>query len=307
MRNASADGGPRGATARLGGDHETWPSNPAATSRHCSPLLNGCIPKVAGETAGDTSCSRCCCGGRLSITKLVERLRRARTTAGSSVPLQGVPGEKGSSSMIRSMRSRAIRVITLPMALTLALGLSTQAQATPSQVCGNGGSGYCLNDWGGGGHSGDVIKMFNGGTTNDDFFVQKVNRCSGRDTVEATLRGSPINCPFGNTSLDVDFFGKTIVQIVYTNNESQCVGATGATATLESCAQPITGAGGGNGVIQVMYSTTCNGIGGTVFLNRALSDVNGDSWLVSGGNPGVAADYEGFEGTCWGGFQLFNP
>lgn len=49
------------------------------------------------------------------------------------------------------------------------------------------------------------------------------------------------------------------------------------------------------------------GISGTVFLNRALSDVNGDSWLVSGGNPGVAAADEGFEGTCWGGFQLFNP
>lgn len=101
------------------------------------------------------------------------------------------PGEKGSSSMIRSMWGRAIRVLILPAALTLALGLTTQAQATPSQVCGNGGSGYCLNDWGGAGHSGDVIKMFNGGTTNDDFFVQKVNRCSGSGYRRGHLEGQP--------------------------------------------------------------------------------------------------------------------
>jgi len=43
-------------------------------------------------------------------------------------------------------------VLSLPAApLTLALGLSTQAQAAASQVCGNGGTGYCLNDWGGAG------------------------------------------------------------------------------------------------------------------------------------------------------------
>jgi hypothetical protein len=212
--------------------------------------------------------------------------------------------------MIQLVRSRALRVLGLPAAaLTLALGLSTQAQATPSQVCGNGGTGYCLNDWGGAGASGDAIKMFNGGTTNDDFIVQEVNRCSGHDTVQSTAKGNTTNCPFSDTSLDAHFAGKTIVQIVYTNNETQCVGGgAGVSAALASCANPLSGSGGGTGVIQVMYSQTCfNGFSGTVFVNRAISDVDGTSWLVSGGNPGTLAEYIGAANTCWGGFQLFAP
>jgi hypothetical protein len=186
--------------------------------------------------------------------------------------------------------------------LALALGLGTQtAGASTSQVCGNGGSGYCLNDWGGAGHSGDAVKMYNGGTRNDDFYVQEVNRCNGGDTVTST-------CPFGNTSLDNQFLNDPIVEIVDTNAETECVGATSSDyAVLASCANPINGSGGGNGVIMVAVQA-CYTPYGYGFVNRYASDPHSRPyWLTSGGNPGVQAYYGSSSVSCWNGFQYFGP
>src|SRR5215471_2534943 len=121
-------------------------------------------------------------------------------------------GEKGTARMISIARSRIVRVAALPgAALALVVGLGVQpAGASTSQVCGNGGSGYCLNDWGGAGHSGDAIKMYYGGTTNDDFYVQKVNWCSGHDTVQSRGRGDSTDCPFANTNWDYNLRGDFI-------------------------------------------------------------------------------------------------
>jgi hypothetical protein len=207
--------------------------------------------------------------------------------------------------MISTLHSRIVRVVALPtVALSLLVGLGTQgAGASSSNVCGNSGSGYCLNDWGGHGGSGDAVKMYYGGVANDDFYVQDINRCGG-DTVTATSFHDASNCPFATVSLDNDFRGQHIVQIVDTNSETECVGSTSSdTAVLASCANPISGSGGAQGVIMVQA------LGGTPpnsFLNRFVSDQHSAArFLTSGGNPGVQANYN--SETIWGGYQVFGP
>jgi hypothetical protein len=213
--------------------------------------------------------------------------------------------------MISIVRSRIGRVVALPgLVLTLVVGVGVQAAgASTSQVCGNGGTGYCLNDWGGGGASGDAVKMYYGGTANDDFYVQEVNRCSGQDTVQSVYYHDSTNCPFGNTGLDQQFWGDPIVQITYTNNESQCVGSTSSDyAVLASCANPISGSGGGTGVIMVTVEAPCSSHTDFAFADRYASDQHGRAyWLTSGGNVGVQAYYGSSNVSCWNGFQYFAP
>lgn len=206
------------------------------------------------------------------------------------------------------LRSKIIRMAGVPGAvLALVALLSVQpASASSSQVCGNGGSGYCLNDWGGAGQSGDAVKMEYGGTTNDAFYVQKVNRCSGHDTVQSIERGDSTNCPFANANWDYTLRGDPIVQIVYINNTSECVGsASSPNAVLGVCADPLSGSGGANGVVNVLWPQSC----GSYFMSRYWTDANGgqDTFLSSGNAVGNQANYTVGGGTCWGGFQLFNP
>jgi hypothetical protein len=216
--------------------------------------------------------------------------------------------------MIRSLCSKIVRVVALPAAaFTLVAALGTPAAwASTSNVCGNGGSGYCLNDWGGAGAGGDAVKMEYGGYTNDAFLVVKVNRCSGKDTVQSA--GYPFynstNCPFGNADLDYEFHGDFIVEIMYVHNEAECVATNnGARAYLDSCATPLNGAGGANGVIQII-SPTGGTEGGYAFLDKYLTDeADNPAWLASGGNPGVQAYYTGlgYDRTAWGGSSSSIP
>jgi hypothetical protein len=213
--------------------------------------------------------------------------------------------------MISILRGRIARVVALPVAvaLALALGLGTQtAEASNSQVCGNSGSGYCLNDWGGAGASGDAIKMYYGGTRNDDFYVIEVNRCEGSYTVTSTYYGDSSNCPFGTTGLDNEFWGDPIVEIVDTNAETECVASNSSDyAVLGSCANPINGSGGADGVIMVSIEA-CYSPYGYGFVDRYTSDPHSKPYyLTSGGNPGVQAYYGSSSVSCWNGFQYFSP
>lgn len=208
--------------------------------------------------------------------------------------------------MISMLRNRMVRVVAIPAAvLALAAGLGIQAvSAASSAVCGNSGTGYCLNDWGGSGNTNDAVKMYYGGTRNDDFYVQAVNRCSGGDKVTTSENLQP-DCPFASASLDAFFQGDTIVQITDTDSQTECVGSTGSdNAVLTPCANPLSGSGGGQGVIMVEVPKSS---GGPVFLDRFVADQpsGGTGYLTSGGNPGVQANFDGQ--TQWGAFQFFQP
>jgi hypothetical protein len=217
--------------------------------------------------------------------------------------------------MIRILRSKAVRALAV-LAVALTTGLGTQAAwASTSQVCGNGGSGYCLNDWGGAGASGDAINMYYGGTRNDDFYVQEVNRCSGQYTVQSTAYGDSTNCPFADTTFDQLYWNDDIVQIVDANSNTECVGTnSNSGAVLGSCADPSSGSGGADGVIQIIEYTACyDGYDGYAFLNRYWTDATDSTgFLGSGNSVGANAYYEGITGsnepiTCWGGFQTYAP
>ena len=208
--------------------------------------------------------------------------------------------------MMGILRRRRLRMVVLTSAaLTLVVGVGAKAAwAATSAVCGNSGSGYCLNDWGGAGASGDAVKMYNGGVRNDAFYVQEVNRCNGHFTVTARSFGDAANCPFADVTLDDNYRGHEIVQIVDTNSETECVGSTSSDlAVLAPCANPISGSGGGQGVImvQVLIGPPPN-----FFVDRYASDQHSAArFLTSGGNPGVQANYN--YQTEWGGYQRFGP
>ena len=213
--------------------------------------------------------------------------------------------------MISIVRGKIVKFVALPgAALALVVGLGVHpAGASTSQVCGNGGSGYCINDWGGAGRSGDQVNMYYGGTSNDDFYVQAVNRCSGHDTVQSTDWHNATNCPFGNKTWDSDLHGDYIVQVTYTNNSVECVASKGSNvdsfyAVLGVCANPLNGSGGANGVIDVLLPQQ----GCDFLVNRYWTDASGgpEVSLESSGYVGGPAYFLN-PGTCWGGFQFFGP
>jgi len=171
---------------------------------------------------------------------------------------------------------------------------ATRAVAAPaSQICGNAGSGYCMNDWNNGG-SGSPVKMYYGGYANDDFFTEYVDRC--------TVHNVTPTCPFNDRNLDAHYNNSPIFQIVYAPN-GLCVvaGASGgAQAALGKCANTNTGQGGANGVLQVKASSSScsNGVAINVFWTNSNNLVH---YLLSGGNPGQPLYLNSGSYTCWGG------
>jgi hypothetical protein len=76
-------------------------------------------------------------------------------------------------------------------------------------------------------------------------------------------------------------------------------------ARPRGCANPLSGSGGANGVINVLWPQSC----GSFFMNRYWTDANrgAESFLASGNAVGNQAIYSSPGGTCWGGFNLFAP
>jgi hypothetical protein len=184
--------------------------------------------------------------------------------------------------------------VGLSGALTLAVGIVPAAAS--QQICGDYGSGYCLNDWGNGG-VGNPVKMYYGSSSNEDFYVQPIDRCAGGDHVTAT-------CPFSSQSLDSDLIGMEIVQVQYAGGG--CIATTtgvnnAGAAVIGNCNKVSTGSGGSDGTVDVIwYDSLAN-------IYWSNNGVNGDlACLQSGGNPGVQAtyliEYAGEPGcTPWGG------
>jgi hypothetical protein len=183
------------------------------------------------------------------------------------------------------------------LVLTTAFSAAGAANAQTQSLCGDGGSGYCMNDWGNGG-SGNPVKMYYGGYSNDSFFLEAVDLCSSSSYVTST-------CPFTNTAIDRSLEGEWIAQIVYTNN-GLCVGTNSdGDGVLTGCNSTTSGTGGGTGTIVVLASNSgcpqTNSQG--ILVNRYYTDVNSvDEEEASGGSVGSNLNLEnGTSGTCWGG------
>jgi hypothetical protein len=174
------------------------------------------------------------------------------------------------------------------------------ASASIPSVCGNEGSGYCLNDWNGYGNGGQV-NMYYGGYTNDDFFEYILTNMCNHGHVDAQS-----SCPFTpGSGLNTDFNGDAIFAIE-SGITNWCVGTTSSVtvATLTACPN-TSGNGGGWGTIWISgYTSSCNGgtNGDNYYENRYWSDTYDEQTsLASGGNIGKQA-YVALTGTatCWG-------
>lgn len=205
---------------------------------------------------------------------------------------------------------RRTRLVLLPaLAVTgLLLGTGGSAHATQQQICGNGGSGYCMNDWNG---SNQYVKMYYGNSSHEDFgFIFNYTECGG-GKVTSTMQGDSADCPFVNKYLDDTLHNDPIGQIEYWPT-GQCIGTTTAgTAWLGNCANS-SGVGGGTGSTLIDYN-----LGPTdALIDRYWSDYysSGQNYfpcfLVSGGNPGTYLYMNSgidSSGTCknvstdWGG------
>jgi hypothetical protein len=146
-----------------------------------------------------------------------------------------------------------IPLLTIGASFTAVGIMATPAHAQTEGVCGDYGDGYCLNDWNGGG-SGNAVKMYYGNSSNEDFSVWYVPRCSGSNHVTIPSDGSgDTYCPFGNQPLDEYYNGEPIFAIQYDDDGTDyCVGTNSSgDAILTSCPNFVTGAGGGNGTILI--------------------------------------------------------
>lgn len=188
----------------------------------------------------------------------------------------------------------------LMLAVLAALGLTVGTGVKPAfaqdEVCGNSGQGYCLNDWGGQGADGDAVKMYYGGSDNEGFTWQVIDRCNSRGTVTAT-------CPLNDHALDATLYNHGVnpaetEQLRYFG--TQClatipVGASNAgKAILGECNNAATGSGGSAGTVFITSSTAEWDIS-NYWSNQDFAV----SCLMSGGNPGVQAYYSGGVSFSW--------
>lgn len=192
-------------------------------------------------------------------------------------------------------RKFLIIIASAIMAFTSLIVAGGSAHASDPNICGNGGTGYCLNAWNGG----NFVKMYYGGYSNDNFEVyQLTNMCNHGKVDEHT------SCPFtAGSGLNTEFQGDAIVAIQYLNATDSCVGSTvGTDATLTLCPD-LSGNGGGNGTIMAIspISPVCFGdFAYGQYVDRYWSDnVKQAAYLDSGGNPGAQAYYGTGDGTCW--------
>jgi len=144
-----------------------------------------------------------------------------------------------------------VAALMLGGALPLAASVAP-AQATQTQICGNSGSGYCMNNWNDAFQS---VKMYYGSSSNEAFVTVQINPCNSNPPGFVTS-----TCPFAvgsgyNSALE----GEPIFEVQYIGylGTSYCVGSTGvqaggATAVMVGCPNN-NGSGGGNGTIWVAW------------------------------------------------------
>lgn len=199
------------------------------------------------------------------------------------------------------IRKKAALILAVTATLIGLAAVPAHATGIPS-ICGNGGTGYCLNAWNGGGQGGQV-RMYQGGSLNDGYEVIYLSLMCHDGRVHASAPYGP--CPFENgTGLNTQMNGAALVAIRDTRN-GLCVGTTSSTlGTVEVTCPDALGNNGGWGVIQAeSASSGCNAANKEFFENRYWSNAYDTlASLQSGGNSGIQATFtpNTSQATCWG-------
>ena len=115
------------------------------------------------------------------------------------------------------------------------------------EFCSNEGAGYCMNDWNGDHNQGAPIKMYYGGSSNEEFELQAINPCNSSPDPDDVTE----TCPFVvGSGLNAKYDGSLIFQLYYPA-ANKCIGTSSAgNGILTGCNSPA-GTGGGDGTILI--------------------------------------------------------
>lgn len=181
----------------------------------------------------------------------------------------------------------------LAPAVTATTGTMAYASGMP-EICGNGGSGYCLNDWN---NAGSYVKMYYGGNyTNDEYQIEYETLACNSGHATKTC---PINVP------GIDPTGALIFEIL-NPRDGACVATDGNAAAIEGTCADLSGNGGARGVTELLFRSQICTLGYQLeAMNRYWTQTDSTPvWLESGGNIGLNAYYarfaNGADATCWG-------
>lgn len=190
-------------------------------------------------------------------------------------------------------------IIGLSVILITALSGIIPAYATQTQICGNLGSGYCLNDWNGDGSPGADVNMYYGNSSNEDFWMELLNPCNSTPAGRVTE-----TCPFTvGSGWNAEFAGDPIFEIAY-DGSSYCVSSESVVI------DPVIGVLENCGATGSMFILTPE----CYFVSRYWTDVYYSDYgitpsngypgvtLNSGGSPGANTFYSlvGTSATQWG-------
>jgi hypothetical protein len=185
----------------------------------------------------------------------------------------------------------AIRMLAVVLLAAGGIFLPGSVLATQQQICGNDGTGYCLNDWNNLGVN-NYIEMYYGSSSNEDFEARLVDPCHNGGTVTET-------CPFTDSGIDEANFGDYIVQLYYAP-KNLCIGnATSGEGILTGCGDQY-GNGAGDGTIMAWtfgngpnnlidryytnlfdsetYTCSSGSLKGPVYLNESYKTGGGCNW-----------------------------
>jgi len=192
--------------------------------------------------------------------------------------------------------------------MTVAGGLPVVANVTPAlaqqqQICGNNGTGYCLNAWNNG-VSGNPVLMYYGGNPNENFSVQRIKRCDGLSEVTSPVDGiGTTYCPFSDHTIDNVMAGAPIVQLKYgSTNLCVAVNTANGHGVMGDCNSTSTGTGGATGTVLIEDSPLLYNLYYTNLHNPAGTNSPTLYVLLSGGNPQQPLIMNSVNNaTSWGG------
>jgi hypothetical protein len=210
----------------------------------------------------------------------------------------------GAASVLGGMTSAQAQAAPTPHATTVPsvrAAVAVPAASGTVRLCGahtDGSLGYCLNDWGGHDFIGEPIKMENGGTTNENFWVHHlVNTCGGAGFVTGNS-----SC-YGQWGADGNLtIGADIVSVIY--GPGGCLASDGSGNAVIGTCPDDSGNNGSTGTVFAM--STCGPFGQAqqdCIISRPWSHSSGVlAYLESGGNVGVQARMTCSAAcTIWGG------
>lgn len=192
------------------------------------------------------------------------------------------------------------------LAITAGLAIAAPAHATQQQICANGGTGYCMQDYGGGDFTGDAVTDYYGSSSYENFYALYDNACGGGHLVQAVIDGDPRNCPFTAVAQDQYWRGYSIYEIQY--GPGGCVvSGSSSKAVLGNCDNTSNGTGGSAGVKQILWGssgTSCDGAKNQGYdVNVYNTDYYGSAAFLQDAGTLWGQEYFYVEtsGTCWGG------